>query len=74
MVAEIIKAFFFYFLSVLFARWIIRVTTILGYLPQELSGTSVYEYYHIDDIPQMAERHKEGKSTPSPRDGEERER
>ena len=38
-----------------------RVTVILGYLPQELQGTSVYEYYHIDDIPQMADRHKEGK-------------
>ncbi|XP_072034661.1 basic helix-loop-helix ARNT-like protein 1 isoform X2 [Amphiura filiformis] len=36
-----------------------RVTTILGYLPQELSGTSVYEYFHIDDIPQMADKHKE---------------
>ncbi|XP_033095971.1 protein cycle-like [Anneissia japonica] len=35
-----------------------RVTIILGYLPQEFVGTSVYEYYHIDDIPKMAEFHK----------------
>ncbi|PIK53778.1 putative aryl hydrocarbon receptor nuclear translocator-like protein 1 [Apostichopus japonicus] len=32
-------------------------TSILGYLPQELLGTSCYEYIHVGDIKQMAENH-----------------
>ncbi|XP_066156934.1 protein cycle isoform X2 [Euwallacea fornicatus] len=35
-----------------------RATLVLGFLPQEMLGTSVYEYYHNDDIPPLAERHK----------------
>ncbi|XP_059614097.1 protein cycle isoform X2 [Phlebotomus argentipes] len=35
-----------------------RATLILGFLPQELLGTSMYEYYHHEDIPSLAESHK----------------
>ncbi|XP_076241204.1 basic helix-loop-helix ARNT-like protein cyc isoform X2 [Calliopsis andreniformis] len=35
-----------------------RATLVLGFLPQELFGTSMYEYYHHDDIPHLAESHK----------------
>ncbi|XP_043260311.1 aryl hydrocarbon receptor nuclear translocator-like protein 1 isoform X1 [Colletes gigas] len=35
-----------------------RATLVLGFLPQELLGTSMYEYYHHDDIPYLAESHK----------------
>ncbi|XP_066276444.1 basic helix-loop-helix ARNT-like protein 1 isoform X2 [Branchiostoma lanceolatum] len=35
-----------------------RATTILGYLPQELLGTSSYEYYYYEDLPHLAESHK----------------
>ena len=37
-----------------------RATVILGYLPQELLGTSVYEYYHQEDIPAMGQVHRKG--------------
>ncbi|XP_046750946.1 aryl hydrocarbon receptor nuclear translocator-like protein 1 isoform X2 [Diprion similis] len=35
-----------------------RATLVLGFLPQELLGTNMYEYYHHDDIPHLAESHK----------------
>ena len=36
-----------------------RVSLILGYTPQELLSTSLYEHIHYDDIPTVAECHKE---------------
>lgn len=35
-----------------------RATLLLGILPQELLGTSMYEYYHVEDIPALTEKHK----------------
>ncbi|XP_012279375.1 protein cycle isoform X2 [Orussus abietinus] len=35
-----------------------RATLVLGFLPQELLGTSMYEYYEYNDIPHLAESHK----------------
>lgn len=35
-----------------------KVTPILGYLPQELSGSSVYEHVLYDDIPGLVEGHR----------------
>ncbi|NP_001107795.1 CYCLE [Tribolium castaneum] len=35
-----------------------RATLVLGFLQQELLGSSMYEYYHHDDITSVAECHK----------------
>ena len=35
-----------------------RATLVLGFLPQELLGTSMYEYYNQEDITHLADSHK----------------
>ncbi|GJQ70682.1 hypothetical protein Trydic_g618 [Trypoxylus dichotomus] len=35
-----------------------RATLVLGFLPQELIGTSMYEYFHHDDVSTLGECHK----------------
>lgn len=41
-----------------------RVTLLVGYLPQELLGTSLYEHVQYDDIPVIAECHRNTLKTP----------
>ena len=35
-----------------------RVTTVLGYLSQELTGSSLYEHVQYEDVPAVSEWHK----------------
>ena len=40
-----------------------KATPILGYLPQELLGSSVYEHILYDDIPGLVEGHRQALKT-----------
>ena len=35
-----------------------RVTTLLGHLPQEMRGASIFKFLHHDDLPLIVEIHK----------------
>lgn len=41
-----------------------RAMPVIGYLPQEILGTSCYEYFHQADLRHLSEKHRQG-------DGEE---
>ncbi|XP_050542938.1 protein cycle isoform X3 [Daktulosphaira vitifoliae] len=47
-----------------------RVTYIVGFLPQELLGTSMYEYFHQDDIARLVDIHKATLQDGKPKDTE----
>ncbi|KAK2858766.1 hypothetical protein Q5P01_003386 [Channa striata] len=36
-----------------------QATTVIGYLPQEVLGTSCYEYFHQEDLQHLAEKHRQ---------------
>jgi len=46
------------------------VTYIVGFLPQELLGTSMYEYFHQDDIARLVDVHKATLQECKPKDTE----
>ena len=66
MLSKILFVFLFKFVSLL--KWKLNTicfhvmtTSILGYLPQELLGTSVYEYYYHEDLAHLSDTHRKGK-------------
>ena len=48
--------------GITFCESCFRVTSVLGYVPQELTGTSIYEYCHKDSVHSFAELHRQGKT------------
>lgn len=38
--------------------FIFRAPPIIGYLPFEVLGTSGYDYYHVDDLDNIAASHE----------------
>ena len=42
---------------------VVRVSGILGYLPQDLIGQVSYEYFHPEDIQKMVQLHNDGKQS-----------
>lgn len=47
-----------FYLLILLPKTSLRATLVIGFLPQEMLGTSFYDYFHHEDIPALAESHK----------------
>ena len=40
--------------------YLCSTVALLGYLPQDIVGTSIFDYYHPDDLPQLLDIYKKG--------------
>lgn len=45
---------------------LLRAMPVIGYLPQEILGTSCYEYFHQADLRHLSEKHRQGDGAEQP--------
>lgn len=60
--------------NLVYVLFVFRVTYIVGFLPQEMLGTSMYEYFHQDDISRLVDIHKATLQEFKPKDTEVKKR
>ena len=46
--------------ALIITMFLCSAVALLGFLPQDIVGTSIFQYYHPDDLPQLLDIYKKG--------------